>query len=99
MDRFCAAMIAIREEIGRIGSGESDRSDNALRNAPHTAAMLATDWDHGYDRREAAFPVGVAAGTKYWPPVRRIEGAFGDRNLVCNCEPLEAYVQASTVRA
>ena len=91
LDRFCAAMIAIREEIGRIGSGESDRSDNALRNAPHTAAMLATEWEHGYDRSEAAFPAGVSAGTKYWPPVRRIEGAFGDRNLVCSCPPVSDY--------
>ena len=91
LDRFCAAMIAIREEIGRIASGETDRTDNPLRNAPHTAATLAGEWEHGYSRTEAAFPAGVTPGTKYWPPVRRIEGAFGDRNLVCSCPPVSDY--------
>ena len=91
LDRFCAAMIAIREEIGRVGAGDMDRSDNPLRNAPHTAATLVGDWDHGYGRTEAVFPVGVTPGTKYWPPVRRIEGAFGDRNLVCSCPPVSDY--------
>jgi glycine dehydrogenase len=91
LDRFCAAMIAIREEIGRVGAGEMDRTDNPLRNAPHTAAAIAGEWDHGYDRTEAAFPAGVTPGTKYWPPVRRIEGAFGDRNLVCSCPPVSEY--------
>jgi glycine dehydrogenase len=91
LDRFCAAMIAIREEIGRIGSGDMDRSDNPLRNAPHTSAALAGEWEHGYGRPEAAFPAGVSPGSKYWPPVRRIEGAFGDRNLVCSCPPVSDY--------
>ena len=91
LDRFCAAMIAIREEIGRIGSGDMDRSDNPLRKAPHTSAALAGEWEHGYDRAEAAFPAGVSPGSKYWPPVRRIEGAFGDRNLVCSCPPVSDY--------
>jgi glycine dehydrogenase len=91
LDRFCAAMIAIREEIGRVGAGEMDRSDNPLRNAPHTAAALAGEWDHDYSRTEAVFPAGVTPGTKYWPPVRRIEGAFGDRNLVCSCPPVSDY--------
>ena len=91
LDRFCAAMIAIREEISQVGSGGLDRTDNPLRNAPHTAAALAGEWDHGYGRTEAVFPAGVMSGTKYWPPVRRIEGAFGDRNLVCSCPPVSDY--------
>ncbi len=91
LDRFCAAMIAIREEISQVGSGDLDRTDNPLRNAPHTAAALAGEWEHGYGRTEAVFPAGVTPGTKYWPPVRRIEGAFGDRNLVCSCPPVSEY--------
>ena len=91
LDRFCAAMIAIREEIGQIAAGEADPSDHLLRNAPHTAASLVGEWGHGYDRATAVFPAGVTPGTKYWPPVRRIEGAFGDRNLVCSCPPVGDY--------
>jgi len=90
LDRFCAAMVAIRGEIEKVGSGEWDRSDNPLRNAPHTAASLAGDWEHGYDRATAVFPAGLAqAADKYWPPVARIDGAYGDRNLVCSCPPIE----------
>ncbi|NSC20451.1 aminomethyl-transferring glycine dehydrogenase [Streptomyces albus subsp. chlorinus] len=91
LDRFCEAMIAIRAEIDKVGSGEWDAQDNPLRNAPHTAAMLARDWQHGYGREEAVFPAGVDASDKYWPPVRRIDGAFGDRNLVCSCPPVAEY--------
>ena len=91
LDRFCNAMISIREEIGRIGTGELDRDDNPLRGAPHTAALLAGAWQHGYSRAEAVFPAGVTAATKYWPPVRRIDGAYGDRNLVCSCPPVDSY--------
>ncbi len=91
LDRFCEAMIAIRAEIDRVGSGEWPKDDNPLRNAPHTAAMLAGEWEHPYTREEAAFPAGVTAADKYWPPVRRIDSAYGDRNLVCSCPPLEAY--------
>jgi glycine dehydrogenase len=91
LDRFCDAMIAIREEIGRVGTGELDRDDNPLRGAPHTAAALAGEWDHGYPRAEAVFPDGVVPATKYWPPVRRIDGAYGDRNLVCSCPPVDSY--------
>jgi glycine dehydrogenase len=91
LDRFCDAMVAIREEISRIGSGELDRTDNPLRNAPHTAAALAGEWEHGYGRAEAVFPPGVDVRSKYWPPVRRIDGAYGDRNLVCSCPPVSAY--------
>ncbi|MFL6136811.1 MAG: aminomethyl-transferring glycine dehydrogenase [Frankiaceae bacterium] len=91
LDRFCAAMIAIREEIAKVGSGEWDRTDNPLRNAPHTAAMLAGDWDHPYGREEAAYPDQGLRAAKYWAPVRRIDQAYGDRNLVCSCPPMEAY--------
>ncbi|MFH8983275.1 aminomethyl-transferring glycine dehydrogenase [Streptomyces varsoviensis] len=91
LDRFCETMIAIRAEIERVGSGEWPKDDNPLRNAPHTAAALAGDWERPYRREEAVFPAGVSAADKYWPPVRRIDGAFGDRNLVCSCPPLEDY--------
>jgi glycine dehydrogenase len=91
LDRFCAAMIAIRDEISRIAKGELDRADNPLRNAPHTADMLAGDWDHGYSRRDAAYPVASLRDDRYWPPVRRIDGAYGDRHLVCACPPPEAF--------
>jgi glycine dehydrogenase len=91
LDRFCDAMIAIRREIDRVGSGEWPVDDNPLRNAPHTAACLTEqEWKHPYTRHEAVFPAGVGA-PKIWPPVRRIDGAKGDRNLVCSCPPLEAY--------
>ncbi|MEY9877068.1 glycine dehydrogenase [Streptacidiphilus sp. MAP12-33] len=91
IDRFCAAMIAIRAEIDKVGSGEWPVEDNPLHNAPHTAAALAGEWDHAYTRAEAVFPAGVNPTTKYWPPVRRIDGAFGDRNLVCSCPPMDEY--------
>ncbi|WP_103500824.1 MULTISPECIES: aminomethyl-transferring glycine dehydrogenase [unclassified Streptomyces] len=91
LDRFCEAMIAIRAEIDKVGSGEWPAEDNPLRNAPHTAAVLAGEWDHPYSRAEAVFPSGVDSADKYWPPVRRIDGAFGDRNLVCSCPPMEEY--------
>ncbi|WP_399094840.1 aminomethyl-transferring glycine dehydrogenase [Streptomyces sp. BBFR2] len=91
LDRFCDAMIAIRAEIEKVGSGEWDKDDNPLRNAPHTADALGGEWAHPYTREEAVFPAGVVAAEKYWPPVRRIDGAFGDRNLVCSCPPLTEY--------
>jgi len=93
LDRFCDAMIAIREEIARIGSGELAKDDNPLRNAPHTAATLLGEWEHGYSREEAGLPRGVDPRSKYWPPVRRIDGAYGDRNLVCSCPPVDSYTQ------
>jgi glycine dehydrogenase len=91
LDRFCDAMIAIREEIARVGSGELSREDNPLRNAPHTAEALVGEWSHPYDRQEAVLPAGVDPTSKYWPPVRRIDGAYGDRNLVCSCPPVDSY--------
>ncbi|MFE5735403.1 aminomethyl-transferring glycine dehydrogenase [Streptomyces sp. NPDC056528] len=91
LDRFCDTMIAIRAEIEKVAAGEWPAEDNPLRNAPHTAAALGGAWDHPYTRDEAVFPAGVSAADKYWPPVRRIDGAFGDRNLVCSCPPLDEY--------
>ncbi|MGP3985040.1 aminomethyl-transferring glycine dehydrogenase [Streptomyces sp. KR80] len=91
LDRFCEAMIAIRAEIDRVSSGEWPADDNPLRNAPHTAAALGDAWERPYSRETAVFPAGVSVADKYWPPVRRIDGAYGDRNLVCSCPPLEEY--------
>ncbi|MFF9030209.1 aminomethyl-transferring glycine dehydrogenase [Streptomyces iakyrus] len=91
LDRFCEAMISIRAEIEKVGSGEWPAEDNPLRGAPHTAGALAGEWEHAYSREEAVFPAGVSAADKYWPPVRRIDQAYGDRNLVCSCPPLDAY--------
>jgi glycine dehydrogenase len=91
LDRFVDAMISIRKEIDLVGSGQWDARDNPLVNAPHTAASLAADWTHPYSRIEAAYPSSVDAGSKYWPPVRRIDGAFGDRNLMCSCPPVEQF--------
>ncbi|HEX2829772.1 MAG TPA: aminomethyl-transferring glycine dehydrogenase [Burkholderiales bacterium] len=91
LDRFCDAMIAIREEIRRIEKGDFDREDNPLVNAPHTAESIASDdWPHAYSRMSAAYPQG-AQGAKYWPPVRRIDEIAGDRNLMCTCPPLSDY--------
>jgi glycine dehydrogenase len=92
LDRFCTAMIAIRREIERVANGEYDKTDNPLKNAPHTAeSLLVLDWKHSYTREEAAYPVASLREGKYWPPVRRIDQAFGDRNLVCACPPPEAF--------
>ncbi len=94
IDRFCDAMIAIAGEIAKVSSGEYDASENPLKNAPHTASMLLADeWAHGYSRTEAAYPGPGRRDrrSKYWPPVRRIEAAYGDRNLMCSCPPPEAF--------
>ncbi|MDP9869981.1 MULTISPECIES: aminomethyl-transferring glycine dehydrogenase [Streptosporangium] len=92
LDRFCDAMIAIRGEIEKVASGAYDKTDNPLRNAPHTADCLLTgEWDHPYTLTEAAYPLPSVREGKYWSPVRRIDQAYGDRNLVCSCPPLEAY--------
>jgi glycine dehydrogenase len=90
LDRFCEAMIAIRGEIDKVAAGRWPADDNPLCHAPHTAASLAGKWDHAYSREEAAYPLGTRVA-KVWPPVRRIDGARGDRNLVCSCPPLSAY--------
>ncbi|HEY0181232.1 MAG TPA: aminomethyl-transferring glycine dehydrogenase [Rhodopila sp.] len=96
LDRFCDAMIAIREEIASIAAGRLDRADNPLKHAPHTAREVTADtWSHGYTRAQAAFPLPWVAAAKYWPPVKRVDNVYGDRNLVCTCAPLEAYAQAA----
>ncbi len=92
IDRFCDAMIAIRGEIDAVAAS-GDVESSVLRHAPHTAAEIAGEWTHGYDRATAVFPVGVDAADKYWPPVARIDGAYGDRNLVCSCPPPESFEQ------
>ncbi|GAA0625765.1 aminomethyl-transferring glycine dehydrogenase [Kribbella sandramycini] len=92
LDRFCDAMIAIRHEIDRVAAAEWPADDNPLVNAPHTAASVINDkWEHAYTREEAAFPQSVDRASKYWPPVRRIDGAYGDRNLICSCPSPEAF--------
>ena len=92
IERFIEAMIAIRAEAARVGSGEWEASDNPLVNAPHTAESIASDaWAHPYSRELAVYPVHTLVRTKYWPPVRRIDNAYGDRNLVCACPPVEAF--------
>jgi len=92
LDRFCEAMIAIRSEADRVGSGEWPLDDNPLVLAPHTTEdVAANDWDRAYTREEAAFPVESLRFDKYWPPVGRIDGVGGDRNLICACPPLDAY--------
>ncbi len=92
LDRFCAAMKAIREEIADIAGGRWAVGDSPLRRAPHPAHCLVEEWSVPYSRAEAVYPKGVAPGRKYWPPVRRIDGAAGDRNLVCSCPPVADYL-------
>jgi glycine dehydrogenase len=91
LDRFIEAMASIRGEIAKVASGEWDHNDNPLRHAPHTAETVTGEWSHAYSRELAAYPVSSVRAGKYWPPVARIDGVFGDRNLVCNCPPLSAY--------
>jgi glycine dehydrogenase len=92
LDRFCDAMIAIRTEIERVAAGEWPADDNPLVHAPHTAEDVLTDeWTRPYPRELGAYPLDAVRAAKYWPPVGRIDGAFGDRNVVCSCPPLDAY--------
>ena len=92
LDRFCEAMIAIRGEIDRVAAGEWPVADSPLRHAPHTAEdLLVADWDRPYTREQAAYPVPALRRAKYWPPVSRIDGGYGDRNLMCACPPPEAF--------
>ncbi|QWD79781.1 aminomethyl-transferring glycine dehydrogenase [Polynucleobacter sp. MWH-Spelu-300-X4] len=92
LDRFIEAMVAIAEEIKKVGSGIFDKEDNPLKNAPHTAeAILANEWNHSYTREEAAYPVARLRKAKYWPPVGRADNVYGDRNLFCTCAPVADY--------
>ncbi|MFT5363171.1 MAG: glycine dehydrogenase [Sulfitobacter sp.] len=95
LDRFCDAMLSIRAEIAEIEAGKMAVEDSPLRHAPHTVEDLVGDWPHPYSREVACFPAGAFRIDKYWPPVSRVDNVFGDRNLVCTCPPLEAYVQAA----
>jgi glycine dehydrogenase len=92
LDRFCEALLAIRSEIAKVEAGEWPRDDNPLKNAPHTSAVVMAEmWSHPYSREVAAFPASWVRAHKYWPTVSRIDNAWGDRNLVCSCPPIEAY--------
>jgi glycine dehydrogenase len=92
LDRFCDAMIAIRQEIQAVVDGKADPKDNVLKNAPHTAAAIASsDWAHPYSREQAAFPLPFVKADKYWPPIGRIDNAHGDRNLICTCPDIAEY--------
>ena len=92
LDRFCDAMIAIREEIRRVEAGQWPQDDNPLKNAPHTAAsLLVADWPHPYTREQAAFPLAALRHNKYWSPVARVDNVHGDRNLFCSCIPMSEF--------
>ena len=97
LDRFCEAMIAIREEIHALENGKADRENNVLINAPHTAAELCSDeWNHPYSRHSAAFPAAWIAENKFWPSVKRVDNAFGDRNLICTCPDVSSYEEVAS---
>ena len=92
LDRFCDAMIAIREEVKEIESGKQPKDVNVLKRAPHTSTdVIQTNWDRPYSREKAAFPLPYVRDNKFWPAVGRINNPHGDKNLVCSCEPLESY--------
>jgi len=95
LDRFCNAMLSIREEIRAIESGESDPENNPLKQAPHTVEDLVGDWDRPYTREQGCYPKGAFRVDKYWPPVNRVDNVWGDRHLVCTCPPLEDYLEAA----
>ncbi|TDL88101.1 aminomethyl-transferring glycine dehydrogenase [Meridianimarinicoccus aquatilis] len=95
LDRFCDAMLAIRDEIDAIAAGEMDKDNNPLKNAPHTTSDLIAEWDRPYSRESGCFPVGAFRVDKYWPPVGRVDNVYGDRHLVCTCPPLDSYQDAA----
>ena len=95
LDRFCDAMISIYEEIKAIEAGKFDMANNPLKNAPHTQAVVCADtWDLPYSRQQAAFPLYYVTRNKFWPSVARINNTYGDRNLICTCEPIESYMES-----
>ncbi|WP_138935169.1 aminomethyl-transferring glycine dehydrogenase [Roseovarius arcticus] len=95
LDRFCDAMLAIRQEIRDVEEGKIDAENNPLKNAPHTMEDLVRDWDRPYSREQGCFPPGAFRVDKYWPSVNRVDNVYGDRNLVCTCPPMEAYAEAA----
>jgi glycine dehydrogenase len=97
LDRFCSAMISIRAEIDEIISGSSDRKDNVLKHAPHTAGVaINSNWNHGYSREKAVYPLSWVRDNKFWPSVARVDNVYGDKNLICNCPPPEAYAGSTS---
>ena len=93
LDRFCDALLSIRKEIEAIENGNADKKENALKNAPHTqAVVISSDWSKPYTREDAAFPLDYVRYNKFWPSVARVNNTHGDRNLICTCEPTESYV-------
>jgi glycine dehydrogenase len=95
LDKFCDALISIYEEIKSIENGESDKKDNVLKNSPHTLATITADeWNHSYPRSKAAFPLDYLRENKFWPAVSRVNNTYGDRHLICTCEPVESYMEA-----
>ncbi|PZM13186.1 aminomethyl-transferring glycine dehydrogenase [Rhizobium tubonense] len=95
LDRFCEAMLAIREEVRAIEDGRMDKANNPLKNAPHTVEDLVGEWNRPYSREQACFPPGAFRVDKYWSPVNRVDNVYGDRNLICACPPVEAYAEAA----
>ena len=94
LDRFCDALLNIRQEIRDIEEGKCDKADNALKNAPHTQSVITADeWKHAYSRQQAAFPLNYVTQNKFWPSVSRINNTYGDRNLICTCEPVSSYAE------
>ncbi|MGB0746449.1 MAG: glycine dehydrogenase (aminomethyl-transferring), partial [Alphaproteobacteria bacterium] len=99
LDRFCDAMLSIREEIRAVEDGRSDPANNPLKHAPHTMADLVGEWDRPYSREQGVFPAGAPRTDKYWPPVGRVDNVYGDRHLVCVCPPMEDYALAAELAA
>jgi glycine dehydrogenase len=94
LDRFCEAMISIRKEIQEIQDGKFDKTNNVIKNAPHTCKLVVADnWEKPYPRKKAAFPLAWVRDNKFWPSVAKVDNAYGDRNLVCSCAPIESYIQ------
>ena len=99
LDRFCDAMISIYQEIRAIEDGSADKTDNALRNAPHTQQVICADeWKHAYPRSQAAFPLAYVQENKFWPSVARVNNTYGDRNLICTCEPVSSYAEEAVIK-
>jgi glycine dehydrogenase len=94
LDRFCDALLSIRKEIAAIENGTADKTDNVLKNAPHTQFVITADeWSHPYSRQQAAFPLSYVKENKFWPSISRVNNTFGDRNLICTCEPVSSYAE------
>jgi len=95
LNRFCDALLSIREEIKAIEEGKADKKDNVLKHAPHTqVSVCKSQWEHPYTREQAAFPLHYVTLNKFWPSVARVNNTYGDRNLICTCEPVESYMEA-----